>query len=73
MISKSYDIVPSYVQLAGDVGDKFIGVDGVWSVSRAPRLALTLVPNGACLSGDLPPAADVNAVFAAPGDLEAAA
>ena len=73
MIAQSCDIVTSYLEPAGDVGNEVIGVDIVWSVSRAPGLAFPLVPSRNDLSCDLPPATDVNAVFPTTGDLEAAA
>jgi len=73
VIVKRYDIVAGYLEPAGDVGDEFIGIDIFWSVPCTPRLALSLVPNNACLGSDLPPAADINPVLPPSGDLEPAA
>ena len=73
MIVKGCDIVAGYLEFASDVGNEFVRVDIFWSVPRTPRLTLSLVPNSTYLGRDLPPTADVNPVFPASGDLEAAA
>ena len=73
MIAKRNDVFTSYLEPTGDVGNELIWVSVVRSVSRTPRLALSLAPSKMCLGGDLPAAADVNAVFPTSGDLEAAA
>jgi len=72
MITKGYDIVAGYLEPACDVGDEFIGVGFIWSIPRTPRLALSLLPDNTHLGCDLPPAADVNAVFSASGNVETA-
>lgn len=72
MMAEGYYIITGYLEPAGDVGHKLIGVGIFWSVSCAPRLALSLVPSWTHLSRDLPPTADVNTVLPAPGNIEAA-
>lgn len=73
MMAKGYNVVASDLKPTCDVGNEFIGVGVFWSIPRTPRLALSLVPNLTYLGCDLPPAADVNPVFPASGNIEASA
>lgn len=72
MIVEGCNVVAGYLEPASDVGNKFIWVGVFWGVPRTPRLALSLVPNRTYLGRDLPPTADVNPVFPASGNIEAA-